>query len=42
MKRMLGILVVAVLLAALGLGCSGDKSTKNKDWDRPKPAEKNE
>jgi len=42
MKRILGMLLAAVLLAMLGFGCSGDKSTKNKDWDRPKPAEKNE
>ena len=42
MKRILEMLLAAVLFAMLGFGCSGDKSTKNKDWDRPKPAEKNE
>lgn len=41
MKRLLWMLLATVLLAGLGCGSDADKG-KNKDWDRPKPAEKDE
>ena len=35
------MLLAALLLPVLGCGSDADKG-KNKDWDRPKPAEKDE